>query len=332
MSGDWTGHGGASSAGSADSDLVDLCRHLRIDREAFEGHRQRYFATLARLLVFHEVVGETDMIEADSFRSAVREFQRSVGLEADGIPGEHTLWELNYSWTMANRLGLVSLDMDDGAPAGAAHADAEHGRLVVHVRADVAPAVAAWRTDLRAAGVPMISSGARRSFTDSTPSSGSDVSTHYGAAAVDLATSMGMTTQGPIDPDHQPYVVTSEGDRWRVWARSESGTEARLEAVSWTRGVLEVRSREGRFLDVTAIAASHGMTAIRPRSSFPADYTGANWWHFQSDAALVPWISQFGCEILRLQANSEASFHAQRALWLRRKRIFRPSAKAVALT
>jgi hypothetical protein len=314
---------GTAARGSAESDLVDLCRYLRVKPERFDGGRDRYFSALTALLRFHQVIGHTEHVEAGTFRSATREFQRAVGLSADGIPGEDTLWELNYSWTMANRLELVTCEMDDGTPPGTRHVDAQHGCLSVRVRSDVAPALTAWRTDLRTAGVPLTSSGARRELTAVLAPGRSVTSIHYGAAAVDLATTMGMTTEGPVDPDDQPYTIAADGDRWRVWARTDYGVEVSLDAVSWANGGIDTRRVEGRFLDVTAAAAVHGLVPIGPRSCFPRHYPSAEWWHFESAAALVPWISQFGCEVLRLRANSEPAFQAQRRLWAARKRIFR---------
>lgn len=315
---------------SANSDLVELLRYLHIEPKRFERGRDRYFSTLTTLLRFHGVIAETEHVEADTFRSATREFQRAVGLEADGIPGEDTLWELNYSWTMANRLELVSCAMDDGAPPGTPHVDADHGYPSVRVRSDVAPALTAWRTELRTAGVPLVSSGARRELTSTVVPGRSVASIHYSAAAVDLAATMGMTSQGPVGPADQPYLVTEDGEGWRVWARAESGVELRLVAVSWGSGRTRTRVVEGRFLDVTAAAAAHGLTPIRPRPDFPDQYPSAEWWHFQSNAALVPWISQFGCEVLRLRANSEPAFHAQRPLWEARKRIFHRGSAATS--
>ncbi len=309
-------------AGSAtDGDVAALCRYLRVNRDGFEAAQDAYFTRLGELLTFHGVATSASEIDSSSFRAAVRSFQQQSGLADDGIPGESTLWELNSSWALANQLDLVRLEMDDGAPAGVTHVDSHHGYLAIRVRSDVAEAVDGLRADLNAAGVPMTSSGATRSLDAAVTAGRSSTSIHYSAAAVDLATTLGMTTQGPVSPDDQPYLVTEESGRWRVWARSEVGDDMTLDVVEWSSGSTNTRSVAGRFFDVTSAAESRGLGAIGPKSSFPSNYLSAEWWHFQSTDALIPWASQFGSEVLRLSGRRESDIEAQQGLWAARKRI-----------
>lgn len=305
-----------------DSDVTSLCRYLRVSEEQFAGEEDRYFTRLGELLTFHGVTTSVDEIDRWTFRDAVRSFQQASGLDDDGIPGEDTLWELNSPWAQADQLDLVRVAMDDGAPSGTPHVDSDHGYLSIRVRSDVAAAVAGLREDLNAAGVPLTSSGATRSLDAAVSTGRSSTSIHYSAAAVDLATTSGMTTQGPVAPADQPYVVTEDGAGWRVWAWSDAGDDLTLDIVEWADGATTVRPVEGRFLDVTTAAHHRGLQPIGPRSSFPRSYQSAEWWHFQSSEVLVPWVSQFGSEILRLRPRTEQDLRARPPLWDARKRIF----------
>ncbi len=318
------GRGGMPRQASlAERDVADLCSYLRIERRQFERDQDRYFAALSALLRFHEITVPAETVDAATFRAAVREFQRSVGLEPDGIPGEKTLWELNYSWAMANRLGLVSVELDGADGAQGPRAEPGHGRVAVQVRADMARALGAWQSELLAAGVPLVSDAhGRRRATDEDAFEQPGAAVHLAGLAVDLDPITGMTEQGPIDPEDQPYTITKEGTGWRVWARSWAGTDVQLSAISWASGASCVRQVEGRFLDLTTIAARHGMSPVAPGPGFPTRYQDAAWWHFQYHAGLVPWLSQLGCEVLRLKTNSETALRTNRLLWAERHRIF----------
>jgi len=311
-----------STSTTGEADVAALCRYMGISRADFDARSDRYFTALGTLLTFHGVVSGPDEVTASTFGDAVRHFQAEHGLDVDGLAGENTLWELNQPWALANRLHLVSVDMDDGAPSGVPHNNEAHGDLQIEVRSDVADAVAGLRADLNALGVPMTSSGASRTLSAKLTPGRSATSIHYSAAAVDLATISGMKLDGPVSPDDQPYTISAENGRWRVWARSDDADEQTLDAVGWRNKTMSARSVTGRFVDVTEAAAARGLERIGPRSSFPGDYLSAEWWHFQSSVALVPWVSQFGGEVLRLSANDEAEFQSRPAQWDRRKLIF----------
>jgi hypothetical protein len=144
------------------------------------------------------------------------------------------------------------------------------------------------------------------------------MSFHYSGLAFDLATPSGM-----MDPTVDPYIVTRDGDRWRVWARSDEGQEQRLDAVAWRNGATWTQTVSARVLDFTALARRHGFQRISPRSTFPRNYLSAEWWHFQCEDLLVPWISQFGIELLSLQRYTQANLQAVPRIWNNRKRIFK---------
>ncbi len=79
------------------------------------------------------------------------------------------------------------------------------------------------------------------------------------------------------DPTVDPYIVTSDGDPWRVWARSDQGLEQRMDAVVWENGATRTQAVMARVLDLTALAARHGFRRIRRRSDFPRNYLSAEW-------------------------------------------------------
>jgi hypothetical protein len=331
--GDWAdlpvlqvGSGGGPLTPSSDgeADVAALCRYLGISPDAFVVEQDRYFARLGDLLSFHGTVGSPEELGRGTFREAVRDFQRQHRLDDDGIPGEDTLWELNQRWAEARDLALVRVEMDLWTPPGVAtHDQDRHGYRAASVRSDVAEDVAGLRADLNAVGVLMTTSGATRPLDARVSAGRSATSIHYSAAAIDLATVSGMIRSAAADATNQLYVVTQDGGRWRVWARSGSAQEQTLNAVEWADGATSTRAVEGRFVDVTAMAAARNLTGIGPRSTFPDSYLSAEWWHLQTSTALVPWISQFGAEVISLADRSLADLQAQAPLWGARKRIFR---------
>lgn len=63
------------------------------------------------------------------------------------------------------------------------------------------------------------------------------------------------------------------------------------------------------MFSITEIARKHGFEPIRARRSFfrGGSYLGAEWWHFQYEAALDSGVSTFGGELLKLYTASECS-------------------------
>jgi hypothetical protein len=86
---------------------------------------------------------------------------------------------------------------------------------------------------------------------------------HYSGLALDLSTTSGMR-----DPRVDPFILTADGDLWRVWARSYQGLEQRLDVVVvWADGATRthIHTVEARVLDFTALAAHHGFRRIMRR-------------------------------------------------------------------
>ena len=49
----------------------------------------------------------------------------------------------------------------------------------------------------------------------------------------------------------------------------------------------------------------------------------AEWWHFQCEEVLTPYISQFGIELLSLAQYNEANLSPHTDIWANRMHIFK---------
>lgn len=306
--------------------IEKLQAYLGVTETDFAASEAQYFAGLKEHLVRVGTVTRTDTVDRSTFADAVAEFQRSRGLTHDGIPGEDTLWELQHDWAVGRNLDIreVPADVWMRPPlTEAQYVPDDHGYRTFRLRQDAADLYDAMRTDAQAAGVLITSSGSLRSLSATVTAGRSDKSMHYSGIALDLATVTGMR-----DPAVDPYLLTADGDRWRIWARTESGEERTLDAVVWSAGATRTQTVEAKVIDLTALAERHGFGRIPHRSSFPASYLSAEWWHLQANQLLVPWVSQFGIELLSLARYSESDLRAATGIWNNRKAIFkrRPAA------
>jgi hypothetical protein len=181
------------------------------------------------------------------------------------------------------------------------------------------------RAEVRAAGGVVTSVGGFRGLGAPVTAGRSSTSLHYTGIAIDLATDTGMQ-----DPERDPYLVEPDGRKWRLWCRSDSAPEREIGAIVYRNGRIESHTVTARAFDFTAVAARNGFARIGPRGTFPADYLAAEWWHFQYEGALVPWLSQFGIELLSLASvrwggvttiYDEAHLEAY-GLWNYRQRVF----------
>lgn len=308
-------------------DLAALCRYLGISSAEFAEGQRRYFDRLKELLIFHHFANESTDIGPATFRESVRQFQRDNGLTADGIPGEDTLWALNQTWAEARNLSIVRVEMDTWIPAGEkAHVPAQHGYAFMRVRSDISDSVIALREELNSHGVLMTSAGAYRNLAAEVTSGRSTTSIHYSGVAFDLSTVSGMVRGSPQEKaSDRLYVITREETGWKVWSRSETGSQQTLNALEWSNGETTTREVTGNFIDVTEICSTHGFQPIGPRANFPKIYSNAEWWHFQNEEILIPWISQFGAEILSLDTISKTALKNNEGIWDNRKKIFKKS-------
>src|SRR5690606_34537551 len=94
------------------------------------------------------------------------------------------------------------------------------------------------------------------------------------------------------------------GNLHRVYARcNEFHAEVReLSSVVTYRNRSATLRASGSFLDLTALFERHGFRRIAARPSFYAGGSeiGAEWWHFQDEAGLVPGKTTFGDELLKI--------------------------------
>jgi peptidoglycan hydrolase-like protein with peptidoglycan-binding domain len=300
--------------------ITKLQNYLGVTDAAFTAHESRYFTALKEHLVRAGTIGQSDTLDRSNFAAAVEDFQRSQGLTRDGIPGEDTLWALQQGWAAGRNLAIrrATADVWLRPPMTVAdHDPNQHGYDSFRFRDDAAVRYDSLRAEVTAAGARITSSGSFRDLSATVGANRSAKSFHYSGLAFDLATPTGMQ-----DPDIDPYIVTVDGDRWRVWARTDSGTARTLEAVVWASGATTTRQVQANVIDFTDAAERHGFHRIPPRSGFPASRLAAEWWHFQADDLLVPWISQFGIELLSLAQYDEAALRAATNIWSNRKAIF----------
>jgi hypothetical protein len=298
------------AATSPNDDLRSLLIYLRFSYEYCAPQERRYFDALGARLADHGVLGRDETIDRNNFREALRAFQSQVSLSSDGIPGEDTLWELQSEWARNRDLEIQRVKAEVYPGRGGSH--------YFYVREDVVPWYEALRAQVTASGGIVTSAGAFRELEAPVTAGRSAISMHYSGLALDLSTQTGM-----LNPDDDPYIITRENDRWRVWARADGGAEQTLEAVVWKGGQTTTRLVEARVLDLTTEAERHDFSSIRPRNCFPIYYMCAEWWHFQLESLLVPGISQFGIELLSLRRYSESALSAATGIWANKKRIFK---------
>ena len=265
--------------------------------------------------------------------SAVMAFQRSEGLLADGMLGSITMKALERAYSERTvELSSPGFDAFDGTPGrhtfvrvvANAYGD---GYNRVFLRDDVAEAYRAVYDTVHAAGGLMTSSGGRRSLHTTINSTRSAVSMHYLGRAFDLFIYSGM-----VDPKTDPYVVAREGERlYRVYARCSKivNPEAELppeievaHAISYKGNRTQGQPVAGHLLDLTALLEKHGFERIKARPHFETGDSlhGAEWWHFQYTRGLLPQVTTYGQELLRVY--SRASLEGT-APWLYRDNIYK---------
>lgn len=292
---------------------------------------ERYMTRIGELLTFHGLLPAATALGKHNFIDAVASFQeKQGGLMVDGDPGIETLWALQLPWAEKGvKLKRVKSPADQAPGSG--------GYKVMELREDAAAAWEALRNRLNAQGALITSAGGFRPLASAPNASQSATSLHYPGLAFDLATDGGS---GYANPVKDAFVIVAPkweiGMRWRLYARATQGIPMTLEGRYWGGAQVPdpVKSVTGKFVDFTALAASHGFHPIGPRSAFfrtgqtadgkPArSYMSAEWWHFQYETALIPGLSQLGIEILRVAGNTAASVPgANAALWEKRKATF----------
>lgn len=299
------------------TDFSAIIRHLRVSRNEFEQNLDRYVRQLGVLLAHHGVIADAAEVDPGNVLDLVAEFQRSQDLTDDRIPGPTTLWALNRSWAAGRRLSIERVDADPWAPGHLSPRG--HGYNSFRLRADAVEAYRTMRSEANAAGALITSAGSFRRIGATVTAGRSRTSFHYSGLALDLATTSGMRSI-----EHDAYLITREGTRrWRVWAKADGGERRTIDAVIHRNGSTSTERVTADVIDLTGLMAANGFHAIGQRSCFPRNYLCAEWWHFQYEEALTPWVSQFGGELLSLDRYSGDFLDDQTDIWSERKRIFR---------
>lgn len=256
----------------------------------------------------------------EDVREAVVAFQRMRGLVPDGIAGPLTLWDLQYLHLDASKrlaFETVPADIVPGI----------EGFSQLRLREDAAAAYRKLKEEVNRAGGVITTAGGIRALSEGASASRSATSHHYWGGAFDLA-----LTSLFFRPRTDPFVVEQHrnGDRitWTMWARAEDALPRTLKVCywdNWNSGVDKFMEVHDTFINFTELAEQHGFKPIPARAGFTRatnrQYTSAEHWHFQYEAALVEQASQFGIELLKCYPESELRTRAN--IWDRRRAVFR---------
>jgi peptidoglycan hydrolase-like protein with peptidoglycan-binding domain len=210
----------------------------------------------------------------------------------------------------------------------------------VQLRADAALALEQVCNTLHASGAVLLSSGGRRALDAEFGEGMTATAMNYLGRAFDLFVYAGMVDP-EHDPyvvelpaegrdalawrdDMVANVATAAPDPaalaklartpapwfWRVWARCEGDVAEREVgpvATYLDRRASAQRTVRGRFIDLTALFAQCGFLPVPARPRF-FDYDGgianAQWWHFQYETGLIPGVSTFGGELLKVYSEA----------------------------
>jgi hypothetical protein len=149
---------------------------------------------------------------------------------------------------------------------------------------------------------------------------------HYPGLAFDIA-----CTAGFFKPDTDPFVIAAGGNGyWEVWRRVKEGQDMKINVFywdGWNTGVDRTRMIQGKFINFTSLCAKHGFYPIRPRLSFTRpknrNYIGCEWWHFQAHDLLIPNLSQFGIELMKIEEYKPDFIKTMNeSIWGRKQAIF----------
>ncbi|MDY6879189.1 MAG: peptidoglycan-binding domain-containing protein [Thermodesulfobacteriota bacterium] len=238
--------------------------------------------------------------------AVVLAFQGASGLLRDGIVGPVTMKALEEAYTHhileTHSPGVDAVSgMPDRFVFERVKADAYgEGYSQLSLRNDVASQYNEILEEVHSKGAILTSSGGIRNIHSKVTRSRSTTSFHYLGLALDLFIYSGM-----VDPEKDPYVVSREGERrYRVYARctDKGGEVNRIEHAITYNDRIKGESVEGSFLDLTGLFAKKGFQSIRARPTFEAgdSMMGAEWWHFQYEKGLIPGVTTFGSELLKV--------------------------------
>lgn len=292
-----------------------LLSYLNITEAQFTPFESDYFNRLKELLIFHNIITASDTVDRNSFGNMVADFQRRImnQTQPDGIPGEDTLFELQSTWAPTRGITMVSTGIVNHSFNGS--------HINFQLRSDALVHYNTMLNQVVNEGGIITSAGSIRSLNAPVTPGRSSKSMHYTGLAIDLHTGSGMQNTA-----NDAYLVERVGtSNWQVWNKVSpplgSSRTINAEIYNSSTHTHAPTSVSAQVIDFTQIANSHGFKGISNRSCFPADYLCAEWWHFQCERVLVPFISQFGSELLTIYP--AATLQNNAGIWSNRKKIFK---------
>ena len=295
-------------------ELAALLQYLKITIDEFTVVESKYFTRLKELLVFHKIVTPSAKVNRSNFTAAVKKFQSTIMAQAnpDGVPGANTLWAMQKDWAKSRGLTLVKTGIPVDPFAGAP--------LPFQLRSDVVPHYKNLYKEIHSQGGLLTSAGSLRPLSVVAGPGQSATSMHYTGLAFDMHTGSGMNN---LKSD--AFIIEKKGTRnWTVWAKTTppKGTSQSLNAITYNSSAKAVKTTAitAQVINFTEAARKNGFSDIGRRSCFPATYMCAEWWHFQCEEVLVPYISQFGAELLTIY--TEAKLTANAPIWAARQKIY----------
>lgn len=278
-----------------------------------------YMKRMGELLVFHQIISRPEELRDENFDDMILAFQEKSNMMADGLPRWETLWNMQYPWVQQlpkMKFTRCEVDKIPGIES------LDH----VMLREDAAERFNALRKEVLSLGGTMPIMEGKRPLSEKVSVSKSIISLHYTGLAFDLA-----GTAGFFNPDKDPFVVTLGGNGyWEIWCRSASAGDMKMNAMYWESlesGVDKTKTVMGKFFSFTRVCEKHGFYPLRPRMSFTRStirkYTGSEWWHFQANDLLIPNLSLFGIELMRIEGYTpEYIRQTNEAAWERKKSLF----------
>ena len=289
-------------------------------RSGDKGHSVKKLQSLLLDLGYHP--GPIDGHFGSLTEDALVKFQSRRKIYSDGICGNSTFSELKSAseeaglpWPFEDGRSEDKPLTDSGpifswVKCKADKVEGYSGYSSVTLREDAARSYDNLREEVLNLGGVITSAGGRRPLSSKSSPSRSKKSMHYVGLALDLALPTGMQ-----NPNKDPYIIVKDGSRyWEVWCKTSNPDvpEVELEAVKVSRRrgktVLSEVTVRCRAFNLTELFEKHGWQRIRARRSFfrGGSYGGAEWWHFQFEAALEEGKSTFGSELLKVYSLSAA--------------------------
>ena len=261
---------------------------------------------------------------------AVIRFQENQGLYSDGIVGPVTMDALEDAYMRhTQEITSPGADSTDGSEERyvfvRCKADKhKEGYSHLYLRQDAAEAYNSVRRQVLKLGGILTSSGGKRAVDAQLNSNRSATSFHYLGLALDLHIWSGME-----DLENDPYVIRLADlteRRLEVFFKCASEDVPELEISDCVKyndpKLLSRKTISGRYQNLTELFKDNGFSPIRARRRFIEDGypLAAEWWHFQYENALTPYVSTFGGELLKVYSRQRLE---KTAPWRFRDRTFK---------